>query len=112
MYEQGNSLGVNTWTRDFACKIPGPSQNLTSSHKTLTVANIILLRRCNICVCTESGVIKTSPRKASIGAILDTRENERFETFSTLFLHYYLSKHYHQTCFSDTLTSTGPLGSD
>ena len=41
MYEQGNSRGVNTWIRDFACKIPGPSQNLTSSHKTRTVANII-----------------------------------------------------------------------
>ena len=29
MYKQGNSRAVNTWIRDFACKIPGPSQNLT-----------------------------------------------------------------------------------
>ena len=42
MYKQGNSHGVNTWIQDFACKIPGPSQNLTSSNKTCTVANIIL----------------------------------------------------------------------
>ena len=31
---QGNSRGVNTWIQDFACKILGPSQNLTSSLKT------------------------------------------------------------------------------
>ena len=42
MYQQGNSCGVNTWIRDFACKIPGPSQYLTSSHKTCTVAKVIL----------------------------------------------------------------------
>ena len=42
MYQQGNSRAVNTWIRDFAFKIPGPSQNLKSSHKTCTVANVIL----------------------------------------------------------------------
>ena len=42
MYSQGNSRAVNTWIRDFACKIPGPSQNLTSSYKTCTVASVIL----------------------------------------------------------------------
>ena len=42
MHKQGNSRGVNTWIRDFACKIPGPSQNLTSSYKMRTLANIIL----------------------------------------------------------------------
>ena len=42
MYSQGNSRGVNTWIRDFACKIPGPSQNLMSSHKTRTVSKVIL----------------------------------------------------------------------
>ena len=42
MYKQGNSRGVNTWIRDFVCKIPGLLQNLTSSHKTHTVANVNL----------------------------------------------------------------------
>ena len=42
MYKQGISRGVNIWIQDFACKIPGPSQNLTSSHKPRIVANVIL----------------------------------------------------------------------
>ena len=42
MYKHGNSRGVNTWIQDFASKILGPSQNLTSSHKTHTVENVIL----------------------------------------------------------------------
>ena len=41
MYLQGNSRIVNTWVRDFACKIPGSSHNLSSSRKTGTVANVI-----------------------------------------------------------------------
>ena len=42
MFKQGNLRGINTLIRDFACTIPGLSQNLTSSHKTRTVANVIL----------------------------------------------------------------------
>ena len=68
------------------CKIPGPSQNLMSSHKTCTVASVILLRHCDVCVCPESGVIKTPPSNATIGAILHTMVNELFEIISTLFL--------------------------
>ena len=64
----------------------GPSQNLMSSHKMRTVARVILLRHCDVCVCPESGVIKTLPSNASIGAILHTMENELFETISTLIL--------------------------
>ena len=42
MYHQGNSRAVDTWIRDFACKIPGPLQYLMSSHKTRIVASVIL----------------------------------------------------------------------
>ena len=86
MYKQGNSSTVNTWIRDFACKVPGSSGNLMSSHKTRTVASVILLRHCDVCVCPESGVIKTPPSKMSISAILHTIENKHFVTISTLFL--------------------------
>ena len=40
----------------------------------------------DVCICPESGVIKTPPSNASIGAILHTMENELFETISTSFL--------------------------
>ena len=33
---------INTWIQNFACKIPGLSQNLSSSHRTRIVANGIL----------------------------------------------------------------------
>ena len=74
-----------TWIRDFACKITGPSHNLTSSNKTRTVANVIF---CDVTVTFVNALraVKTSPSNASIGAILDTGVNEHFETFSTLLL--------------------------
>ena len=54
---------------------------ITITLHTLDIYSIILSSREGNYV---TGVIKTSPSNASIGAKLDTRENERFETFSTL----------------------------
>ena len=65
--------------------IPGPSQNLTLSSVTCTVANVILWRQNKAIICPGNGIFNTFAGNVPFRAIIGTEKKELFEAFSPKF---------------------------
>ena len=92
--------------------ILGPTQKLTSSSVTCTVANVISLRQHDVRLCPGSGVFKTFAGNLPFSASVEYTKKDLFDAFSPKFSRekMFLCNKSDQTCFSDTLTSAGLLG--
>ena len=85
--------------------IPGPTQNLTLSSVTCTVANVI---------CNGNGVFKTFAGNLPFRTIISTctAKKRTFEAFRPKVSSYnmFLCNNSDQTCFFEAFTSAGTLG--
>ena len=87
-------------------------QKLTSSSVTCTVANVISWCQHDASICAGSSVFKTFTGNVPFSASVEYTKKDLFEAFSPKLSSEkrFLCNNSDQTCFSDTLTSAGPLG--